>query len=56
MFSFQMNQVFVFEIVNKHNYRIWIANNSFIIVETVLNLPKINVGCAMSNKQTKIGP
>jgi hypothetical protein len=41
--------------VNKHNCRIWAADNPFMIIEAAMNSAKINVWCAMSNKQI-VGP
>lgn len=42
-------------IVNKHNCRIWSPSNPFITIEDAMNSAKVNVWCAMSNKQI-IGP
>jgi hypothetical protein len=41
--------------VNKHNCRIWSPNNTFTTIEHAMHSAKINVWCAMSNKQI-IGP
>jgi len=42
-------------LVNKHNCHIWAANNPYITMETAMNSAKVNVWCAMSNKEI-IGP
>ena len=49
------SRFYVSGIGNKCNCRIWTANNPFITVEAAMNSFKINVWCAMSNKQI-IGP
>ena len=41
--------------VNKHNYRTWTVTNPFTTIEAAMNCPKVNVWCAMSDKQI-IGP
>ncbi|CAF1240464.1 unnamed protein product [Didymodactylos carnosus] len=46
---------YVSGVVNKHNCRIWTPTNPFITIESAMKSPKVNVWCAMSNKQI-IGP
>ena len=41
--------------MNEHNCRTWAATIRFTTIEAAMNSPKVNVWCAMSNKQT-IGP
>ena len=50
VFFSDQSSFYVSRIVNKHNCRIWAANNRFITVGAVVNSPKINVWCAMSSK------
>ena len=42
-------------LVNKHNCRIWAEKNPYITMESAMKSAKINVWCAMSNKEI-IGP
>jgi len=42
-------------VVNKHHCHIWAANDPHITIETAMNSAKVNVWCAMSNKEI-IGP
>ena len=41
--------------MNKHKCRIWTVASPFTIVEAAMNSFKVNVCCAMSNKQI-VGP
>ncbi|CAF1445158.1 unnamed protein product [Adineta ricciae] len=38
-------------LVNKHNCRVWAENNPYITMESAMKSAKVNVWCAMSNKE-----
>ena len=42
---------YIFGVVNEHNCRTWAATIRFTTIEAAMNSPKVNVWCAMSNKQ-----
>ena len=46
---------YVSGMINKHNCRISVPKNPFMIVEEATNSPKINIWCVMSGKRI-IGP
>jgi hypothetical protein len=43
--------LYISGVVNKHNRRIWAANDPYNTIETAMNSAKVNVWYAMSNKQ-----
>ena len=50
-FFFSDSTFYISGVVNKHNCRTCAVTNPFTTIEAAMNSPKVNVWCAMSNKQ-----
>ena len=45
-------QLFTFPgVMNKHNCRTWAATYPFVAIEAAMNSSKVNICCAISDKQ-----